>query len=302
MKISQGFWGLLTCALLILACAPQHAPKADPKGDANDRDSFELAQLPPPPVRFVSFGDFGTGSQTQYRVAQAIAKKCQQAGCDFAITLGDNIYNDGVKSVDDPQFQSKFEKPFAPLDFRFYMVLGNHDYRGSVQAQVAYTQRSSKWYLPSRYYDFEVGPVHFMALDTNLPDKAQRDWVLSRLKAVKAPWRIVYGHHPRFSNSVYKNTQSAELKSLLDSFCGQAQLYLAGHEHDKQVLKPNCGILHVIAGTGAGQRTPGKGPNTLFSGNSLGFSWIEVTPQHLRLEVLNTQGQIEYQYRLKAEP
>lgn len=250
-------------------------------------------------VRFVTFGDFGTGAQTQYAVANAIQKKCQTSGCDFALTLGDNIYNNGVKSVSDPQFQDKFEKPYAGLNFPFYMILGNHDYRGNVQAQLDYSQHSKKWTLPARYYSFDQGPATFLALDTNQANEQQLAELLKVSKQSTRPWKILFGHHPRYTNSGYKNTQSPALKKLIDGFCGQAQIYLSGHEHDKQHLKPVCGMEHLIVGTGAGQRQVGKGSNTLFAGNDFGFAWVSVSPQKLHFELINAKGQLEYQHDIK---
>lgn len=250
------------------------------------------------PVRFVAFGDFGTGAEIQYRVAQAIAKKCAASGCDFAVTLGDNIYNDGVSSVNDAQFRTKFELPYAPLPLRFYMSLGNHDYRGNVQAQIDYTYRSRKWTLPARYYSFSEGPVTFFALDTNQPDAAQLAFVKAQLAKVHTPWVIPFGHHPRFTNGVYKNTQSPALKQLIDSFCGRARIYLSGHEHNKQVLKPYCGMEYLIAGTAAGNRDSGSAGNTLYAGKSFGFSWLSVDAQRLHFELLDSNGHIEYQQTL----
>lgn len=261
----------------------------------------ELQQSHQKPIRFVAMGDFGTGASIQYAVAEAIRKKCQLSGCDFALSLGDNIYNNGVTAVNDPQFASKFEQPFAKLPFRFYMTLGNHDYRGNVQAQVDYTQHSKKWYMPSRYYVFEQGPATFFALDTNLPDKAQRDYMQAQLARAKTPWKLVFGHHPRYTYSYYKDSQSADLKALVDTFCGKSQLYLAGHEHDKQYLKSVCGTEYLIAGTGGGNRPKlGKGPLTIYASQSYGFAWVEVSEKELHLQLLDSKGKVEFERRLKV--
>ncbi|HKU43273.1 MAG TPA: metallophosphoesterase [Polyangiales bacterium] len=143
------------------------------------------------PVRFVIVGDTGSGGRGQYAVATAIATVCAERGCQFAIGLGDNIYERGPSSVDDPQFQSKFERPYAKLGFPFFMVLGNHDQSGLLPGsgvhpergdyEVEYTKRSKKWIMPHRYYRFGVPfasathlaaqsarPIlEFFALDTN---------------------------------------------------------------------------------------------------------------------------------------
>ncbi len=287
MKLDRkiGLTGLLTALTTLLAFGGQSAPA--------------VQTLDKQTVRFVSFGDFGTGASVQYQVADAIDKKCKASGCDFAITLGDNIYNNGVTAVSDPQFQSKFEKPYAKLNFPFYMTLGNHDYRGNVQAQVDYTRQSKKWKMPSRYYVFSEGPVTFFALDTNKPDSAQFNFMQRKLAESTTPWNIVFGHHPRVTNSFYKNTQSAELKKLIDLFCGKSKIYLAGHEHDKQHLKATaCGMDYLIAGTGGGQRPPGRGPNTLFAGNTFGFAWFEVSQNQLRFELLDAKGKMEHSHKI----
>src|SRR5688572_3744110 len=79
-------------------------------------------------LRFVVLGDGGEGNDAQYLVGQAMAGVCAELGCDFALYLGDNFYDTGVESVDDEQFQTKFEMPYADCDFPCYVVLGNHDY------------------------------------------------------------------------------------------------------------------------------------------------------------------------------
>ena len=113
-------------------------------------------------VSFIVIGDAGTGSKQQYHVAAAIEQICQKKVCDFALGLGDNIYNAGPDSVTDSQFQEKFEKPYQQLNFPFYMVLGNHDSSGLMAGdggfnarggiEVEYSQHSQKWTMPERYY------------------------------------------------------------------------------------------------------------------------------------------------------
>jgi hypothetical protein len=120
------------------------------------------------PIRFLAFGDSGTGSSSQLAVAKAMEAVCKERGCQFALDAGDNIYEYGPSSEDDPQFQTKFEKPYARLNFPFFMALGNHDESGLAagsgvhprkgEYEIQYTKKSSRWMLPSRYYRF-AAPV-----------------------------------------------------------------------------------------------------------------------------------------------
>jgi len=104
---------------------------------------------------FIILGDSGTGKDPQYKVAASIKQTCELNQCDFALGLGDNIYEVGPWSTTDSQFDKKFETPFKDLNFPFFMVLGNHDntlfvpgdgglnLRGYIE--VKYSDRSKKW-------------------------------------------------------------------------------------------------------------------------------------------------------------
>ncbi len=191
-------------------------------------------------VRFVAFGDAGTGSERQIAVGNAMAEVCAQRGCDFALELGDNFYVSGVQSVDDAQFQSKFETPYAALQVPIYVTLGNHDNsqgpgegsanaRGNYQVDYHYLagRSSDKFRMPARYYSFtapadsEAPLVEFFSLDSNpltaiLSDldpnwnpitygQEQQAWFSDALQTSKAQWKIAFAHHPYLSNGIHGN-------------------------------------------------------------------------------------------------
>jgi len=99
---------------------------SEPGGEGgDDGDEGPVTLNSPAALRFIVIGDSGSGSAGQYAVGEAIAEVCQRKdefvddmafpGCDLVVGLGDNIYESGVTSVDDPQFAEKFEKPFEPV-------------------------------------------------------------------------------------------------------------------------------------------------------------------------------------------
>ena len=54
-------------------------------------------------------GNFGTGRKEQHEVANLLCKLCQSMECKLILGLGNNIYPDGVRSIEDNQFLDKFE-------------------------------------------------------------------------------------------------------------------------------------------------------------------------------------------------
>ena len=103
-------------------------------------------------VRFFTFGDWGSGTQDQKNVAEVTRKVCKELGCDFGLLLGDNFYEKGVSSVEDPLWKSRYQDIYQGLNIPFYAVLGNHDWRGNPQAQVDYSKKDSRWKMPAYFY------------------------------------------------------------------------------------------------------------------------------------------------------
>ena len=197
-----------------------------------------------PVVTFAAFGDSGKGNDGQKKVAEAVVAKCKKDGCDFIMLLGDNIYNSGVESVDDPQWQEKFEIPYKDLDVVFKPALGNHDnggltlgiggppidllgedggtgmefWRGDIQ--IDYSAVSPKWDMPARFYDYTMGSAHFFALDTNSmmfdQHAEQAAEMVGKISKSTATWKIAYGHHNYISNGRHGNAGNYDLPDWLN--------------------------------------------------------------------------------------
>jgi len=223
---------LASMILPLAACSSSRAGISDDGDDAvgddtvDDDSTTPDAPPPPPPVRFIAVGDTGKGNDLQYKVGAAMAAQCAAAGCDFVLLLGDNIYQEGVTSVDDPQFQTKFEEPYADIHAPFWVVPGNHDYGGSLifpiaglgnefekgDFEIAYSEHSQKWKMPASHYTFRAGNVAFIGLDTNsivwdnTDHGDQRAWWPQALAEVDgAEWVFAFGHHPYRSNGTHGN-------------------------------------------------------------------------------------------------
>jgi len=258
-------------------------------------------------TRFVALGDAGEGNIEQYQVGIAMSNVCAKNGCDFALYLGDNFYNNGVDNVLDPQFSSKFELPYAQLDFPFYVALGNHDYGASglefwkTWYEIGYTNQSPthKWQLPSAYYKFSKQDVDFFVIDSqssflNWMYDEQQNWLQQSLAGSNAKWKIVVAHHPYVSNGQHGNAGNYEgcsysfckvfngykIKQLVDTtVCGKADFYFSGHDHNMQWLKPRCGTNFVVSGAGAKTTAlvhRDNNPVYWESDSQAGFMWVEI--------------------------
>lgn len=281
-------------------------------------------------LRILVIGDSGTGNENQYKVARAAEQVCAARGCDIALGLGDNIYESGIDrnlGDDDPQWVNKFEKPYENLDFPFYMTLGNHDSsgvaggdgtdndRGNLEVDYHYNG-PGKWRMPARYFSFRYGDVEFFNIDTNpligveafAPEKyspatygmEQQRWLQHTLEASTATWKLVFGHHPYISNGQHGNAgvydrvpgNGMPLKQFMEaSLCDRADLYLDGHDHHLEWLKPintdayPCGRTEFLI-SGAAAKTRGlenreNNPFFFQKGDVLGFSWVVVKGQAL---------------------
>ena len=159
-------------------------------------------------VRILAFGDFGTGGRSQRDVARAMAEVDRRSPFDLGITLGDNFYERGLNSPIHPRWRTNWEALYNGLGIRIYAVLGNHDYYDSASppAEMARSRLSRTWCLPRPYYTFRAGPVQLFAVDTDpiargdASVEEQLSWLDGALAASRAPWKMVYGHHPIYTN------------------------------------------------------------------------------------------------------
>ncbi|MGJ8681463.1 metallophosphoesterase [Paraglaciecola sp.] len=78
----------------------------------------------------------------------------------------------------------------------------------------------------------------------NNEDKVQLTWLEDGLAKSTAKWKIVYGHHILWSIGGTKYSEGHVLrKLLLPSLCQFADAYIAGHEHDLELLTDDCSTI-----------------------------------------------------------
>lgn len=277
-----------------------------------------------PGLRIAAFGDFGEqpnrNTGPQHEVARAIAAYHADHPFDFGLTLGDNFYPAGLASPTDPRWASQWERLYSPLGIRVYAVLGNHDYKNarSPGAEIARSRHSATWCMPRRYFTFTAGPVQLFAVDTTPveePDRdpggamaAQRRWLDRALGASRARWKIVYGHHPVYSNGEHGGSAGelprvkAYLLPLL--LAHKVDVYLSGHDHDLEALEPEAGVHFFVSG-GAGRHLRAferTGCQRWGTASRYGFSVLETDATGLSLNVSFVEPARDVPYRVAWGP
>jgi hypothetical protein len=200
-------------------------------------------------LKFLAMGDMGTGDPEQYQTAEQMAAARKRFQFDTVIMLGDNLYG-SQKPAD---FVQKFEKPYKPLldaGVQFFAALGNHD----LQTNVNY----KPWNMNGqRYYSFVRGDVRFFALDTDYLDPPQLAWITRALQEAKEPWKIVFFHHPLYSDGG-RHGSAVDLRVILEPLFIKSgvNVVFSGHDHIYERIVPQHGIYYFVSGS-AGQLRKG---------------------------------------------
>ena len=219
---------------------------------------------------FLVVGDWGRrGNATQRAVAAQMARRARSLNSNFVVTVGDNFYTSGVRSLESAHWRQSFldvyDMDALPI---WYPALGNHDYLGDPDIQVAYAELSAHWRMPSRYYRKTViaGPdctIDLFILDTYpIADpeghrrpaaevRAQWNWFDREAATSRADWKIVFGHHP-LRTSGWQAREYPYLRRWLAPRLElyNVQAYVAGHDHHLEHIQAR-GVAHIITGGGA---------------------------------------------------
>jgi hypothetical protein len=238
-------------------------------------------------VRFIAFGDSGVGSTAQRQLAARMGAD----SFDLALHTGDVAYGtaDGLGGPSYTQYDDWVFGVYSSwLRSRpFYPSIGNHDdevgfARAYRDVFVLPDHGASPTYPDhaKRYYSFDYGPVHFVALDTELAliDPARRQaqlaWLEQDLTATTQPWRVVYFHRPPYSAGMHHGSSLDVRQAFAPVFERyRVQLVVSGHDHDfersipwREYVPGGGAVTYIVTGGGGAPLYPvGTGPWTAAS-------------------------------------
>jgi tartrate-resistant acid phosphatase type 5 len=281
----------------------------------------------PKALNFVAIGDWGrNGADHQKEVAVQMGKTANEISSQFTIATGDNFYPSGVISEWDPLWRYSFEDIYTDfrLQWDWYPVLGNHDYKSNPDAQVKYSNISRRWRMPARYYSKLISipgdtasKVLFLFIDTNpfIPEfyanpeygpnvktqdtLKQKKWMEKELSrnSSNIKWKIVVGHHPMRTGSA--RTEAYDVKAVRSSLEGllkkyKADIYLAGHDHSLQHIHYPEGPHYFISGAASERTMTQLIPGSIFAASEYGFFTFSVFANKLIVQTVDYTGKIIY--------
>jgi tartrate-resistant acid phosphatase type 5 len=265
-------------------------------------------------LQFSVLGDWGwNGKRNQVEVAKIMVAKKPGS---FIISVGDNFQVIGVRSVQDPLWTLNFENPFndPALECDWYVALGNHDYKGEVQAEIDYSKISRRWNMPARYFAVhkkinDTTSADFYIIDTSPFQSAyyktdehhvmgqdtakQMRWIDSCLTNSKSRWKLVFGHHPVFSSGSAHGKETGDMEARFAKFFDEkgVDAYFCGHDHDFEYLKAQGSrVNYFVCGTVEVRPMGEPIPQTVFAKSIPGFTKVLLTPEKMKVTMIDTAG------------
>jgi hypothetical protein len=226
----------------------------------------------PTPVHLVAVGDIACGPGYQ----SVTPTTCQQAATEqlaaslnpkYVLAAGDLVYNSGTYT----NFVKGYNPTWGLLKSITKPVPGNHE-GGSGQA--GYFQYFGAQATPldptcvsacMGSYSFNTGSWHIAAVNTascgedgsTCSVAAQTAWLKADLQANTFKCKLVFLHHPLWSNGVAATATLKPLYQIMQD--NGVDLVIAGHQHSYERFAPQnvsdgkaspTGLTEIIAGTG----------------------------------------------------
>ena len=274
-------------------------------------------------VNFFLANDLGrNGYYDQKPIAELMGLMAEEIGPECVLAAGDVHHFDGVQSVNDPLWMTNYELIYShpELMIDWLPILGNHEYRGSTQAVMDYSDVSRRWEMPARYYtrvyEEEGTTVRMVMVDTTplmskyreenqkYPEACLQDnekqlaWVDSVLNVAKEDWVIVVGHHPIYAETSKDESERMDMQNTLGKVLRkhkQVAMYLCGHIHNFQHIRvPGSPIDYVVNSSASLSRKVKPIEGTQFCSPETGFSVIAADKIELCLHMIDKKGNILY--------
>lgn len=273
-------------------------------------------------ITFYALGDQGDGGVEQWAVARAMEKQAERIGkVDFITLLGDNFYTDEELTLDSMEWRTKFENVYSGKYLSavpFYAVLGNNDPATVIgeNVEIEYSLKhmgSNRWRMPANYYSYDFGKsgnhplMRLVFLDTNLNQdeiRKQADFIREKfVESKNGPiWKIVIAHHPVRTYGKHLGEDEQKLAAITTALKEtRVDLYLAGHDHNQQVIAADHEPVYVINGGGGAHtyKIKKKPAELIFARQGHGFVSVHANATQLDFALYDTAPQALVSYKIE---
>lgn len=283
-------------------------------------------------ITFLVANDMGRrGESEQQNIANLMSLHAELEKVKFLAVAGDPIHDEGVTGLDDEEWNLKIENIYTSRSLHaipWYVISGNHEYHGNVQAILDYSNISERWNAPARYFSMEypVGKkqkVLFVYIDTpplidkyretyeneedNYSDAGEQNienqlfWLDSTLLASKCKWKIVIGHHPIYADTEKSENERIDMQKRVGSILENhnVDFYICGHIHNFQYIKPEGKKVNYIVNSSASRSRVAKPiEGTLFCNPDPGYSAFTVSADSIWFSFVNHKGEQVYKHAI----
>ncbi|NOZ09029.1 MAG: hypothetical protein GXO91_09200 [FCB group bacterium] len=213
-------------------------------------------------IRFAVYGDSRTDVAAHTMVIEAMREKITELyGVDYQnnfnliFNVGDIVTNGWTL----PQYRNEHFNPTSSLTkYLPYMIsIGNHE----GEAPYYYDYMKYEDFGGSegeKYYAFRIGPVLFIALNSNIQGNTQISWLEDELTAAdddeSLQWIFAFDHHPGHSE-VWPDGNTAWVQEQVIPLLNQhdkAELLAYGHSHNYERGATAEGSLRLMLSGGGG--------------------------------------------------
>jgi hypothetical protein len=265
-------------------------------GGSSATGCFRTAPANDSRFSFAVVGDSGSGGKGQLAVAALL----ERLRPDLVLHTGDVVYPAGQERHYDRRFFAPYRNLIKTVPL--FPVLGNHDVRkgnGAAFLENFHPPLGSPG-STKRYYSFDWGNTHFVALDSELyhgdrgsDPEEQKDFLERDLATTRKHWRIVYLHRSPYGSSRHGGDQ--KVREALEPLFAKHGVHFvfSGHDHVYERTVPIRGVTYVVSGGGGRRLYPaGNGELTASSVSAHHAVLVRVSGSRLLLEAVEAGGKV----------